>query len=206
MQVGPRVGLAIPALIVGGAAKAEVGAKVDQRHARRQQIVGQPLGFAMRQGGEDQVAARQQRRVPRRERACRDRPGRGGDGARRRAAPPRSRRTPPPPPCPDGRRSAASARRRHSPRHQGSKRVSCSAYAIDCIFMQELRIAPCGRGRLRGRVAHVFRRSFYARSRHSPPASSQPPPRRFPRSPRPRSSPPPRRLRGARSRPTICSS
>ena len=48
-QVGPGMRLAVPALIIGGAVEAEVGAEVDQRHAGREQVVGQPLGLAMRQ-------------------------------------------------------------------------------------------------------------------------------------------------------------
>ena len=63
-QVGPRVRLAVPALILGGAVEPEVGAEVDERCAGGEQIVGQPLGFAMGQSGENQIATVEQSRVP----------------------------------------------------------------------------------------------------------------------------------------------
>ncbi len=56
------MGLAIPALIVLGAVEAEVGTKIDNPAVT--DIVDQPLALAMRQGGEHQVAAVQQCRIP----------------------------------------------------------------------------------------------------------------------------------------------
>ena len=63
-QVGPGMRLAIPALELGGAVEPEVGAEVDERDSRREQLVGQPLGLAVGQGGKDQVATLEQRRIP----------------------------------------------------------------------------------------------------------------------------------------------
>ena len=44
-QLGPRVRLAIPALIIGRAVEAEVRAEVDERHTGREQVVRQRLAM-----------------------------------------------------------------------------------------------------------------------------------------------------------------
>ena len=61
-QVGPRMRLAVPALIFGGAVEAEVGAEVDERHAGGEQIVGQPL--ASRHGAGRRGSGRSPRAGP----------------------------------------------------------------------------------------------------------------------------------------------
>jgi hypothetical protein len=57
------VRLAVPALELGGAVEAEVGAEIDERDAGLQQFICEPLGFAVGKSGEDQVAAAEQRGV-----------------------------------------------------------------------------------------------------------------------------------------------
>ena len=96
--------LAVPALELGGAVEAEVGAKVDERDAGGEQLVGQPLGFAMGQGGEDQVAAVEQRRVPGGEGHVRIGEGEVRMDRRDRLARRWTRRRRRRPPSPDGRR------------------------------------------------------------------------------------------------------
>ena len=62
-QLGRLVRLAIPMLIFGRILEPEVGAEIHERDAARDDVRGERLARAMRQGGEDEVDAVQHARL-----------------------------------------------------------------------------------------------------------------------------------------------